>query len=125
MAQIANDTRQVLPIRPTSKIPTEVTAPMLGQPQIARPWRVIVVLKWLFQMLLVRPVGRRARLEGIGKLSDRALRDIGLMRCDTAGTVPGLAPLQEHPGDHASIRTLAACEEPRHSLTVVRLNQAA
>jgi hypothetical protein len=86
---------------------------------------MIAALKWLFRLLFVQPVGRRARLEGLGSLSDHALRDIGLMRVDTTGYASGLVPLQGYPADHANVQPLAPRARPGNALTVVRLHEAA
>jgi len=125
MAQNVHDPRQVLPCRPVSADKTELGTSMPGQPQIARPSRMIAALKWLFHLLFVQPVGRRARLERLGRLSDHALRDIGLMRADTSGYTTGLVALQDYPADHANVQPLAPRAQPRHALTVVRLHEAA
>jgi uncharacterized protein YjiS (DUF1127 family) len=124
MAQMTH-IRQVLPIRSTSTNETEVRMPMLGQTRSARRWRVFGALRWLLHLLFVQPVGRRARLEGLGRLSDHTLRDIGLMRVATSGYAAGQVPMHEHPRHHANVQPLAAREVPERPMTLIRLHEAA
>lgn len=123
MAQIAN-TRQVLPFRPTPKTDNGVPAPVLDQPRIARPWRLTVALKWLYHMLFVRPVGRRARHEGLHGMGDHALRDIGLRRSDVGGSASGMVSLERMAAGYPSAGPLVVPDQPP-SPKLVRLNRAA
>jgi hypothetical protein len=91
----------------------------------ARPPRLMAVLLWLYGLLLVRPVGRRAREERLGALSDRILRDIGLKRADLHAAAWGRVPLGDVLRDYPSGGPLYVCGRSGFRLTLVRLGEAA
>lgn len=121
-AQIAG---QVLPIRPNPNPPTRATqAPLLPR-TTPRRWRVISALMWLFRLLFVTPIGPRARAEHLGALSDRALRDIGLMRRDIDAAASGMVPLDVAVRAYPRAGPLVVSDRCGRPLTLIRLNRAA
>ena len=67
-----------------------------------------------------RAMRRRARLDGLMGLSDRALADIGLHRADVQGALLGARPLRRHATAEESPPAAAICRLPRRArLTVV------
>ena len=102
-------------------------APLVRRPlpQPARPPRLVGALLWLYRLLFVQPVGRRAREERLGALSDRILRDIGLKRVDVRAAAWGAVRLRDLLRDYPSAGPLYVCGRPDFPLTLVRLSEAA
>jgi uncharacterized protein YjiS (DUF1127 family) len=102
-------------------------APLVRRPlpQPVRPPRLVGALLWLYRLLLVRPVGRRARADRLGALSDRILRDIGLKRADLQAAAWGAVRLRDVVRDYPSAGPLYVCGRPGFRLTLVRLGEAA
>jgi uncharacterized protein YjiS (DUF1127 family) len=126
MSQHVHDTGRVLSVRFAPNPPSEQPTPMpLRRPVTARRWRVMSALLWLFRLLFVTPIGRRAREERLGALSDRALRDIGLMRSDIGASASGMVPLDAALGGYPSAGPLVVSDRRGQPLTLVRLNRAA
>jgi uncharacterized protein YjiS (DUF1127 family) len=94
-------------------------------PQPARPSRLVGALRWLYRLLLVRPVGRRVREEHLRALPDRTLRDIGLKRADVQAAAWGLVRLRDVVRDYPNAGPLYVCGRPGFRLTLVRLREAA
>ena len=86
--------------------------------------RVIRALRRLFRLLLVEPVGRRARAERVGALPDRIMRDIGLRRADVQASAFGLVRLPDGMR-YPSAGPLYVCGRPGFRPTLVRLSEAA
>ena len=82
-------------------------------------------LLWLYRLLFVQPVGRRAREERLGALPDRILRDIGLKRVDVRAAAWGAVRLRDLLRDYPSAGPLYVCGRPDFPLTLVRLSEAA
>jgi len=126
MPQIFHDTGRVLPLRPAPNAPTAATARLPPpRPKITRRWRVTSALLWLVRLLFVTPIGRRAREERLGMLSDRALRDIGLTRSDIGASTSGMVPVDAAVGAYPSAGPLVVSDRRGRPLTLVRLNRAA
>jgi uncharacterized protein YjiS (DUF1127 family) len=96
--------------------------PLPGRPRRARLLRA---LRWLYRLLLVRPVGRRARAERLGALPERILRDIGLKRADVRAAACDRVRLDEVLWTYPSPGPLYICGRPDFRLTLVRLRKAA
>jgi uncharacterized protein YjiS (DUF1127 family) len=116
----------------TQPLPAESGAPALPVPlqhrplpRRARPPRLIRALLWLFRLLFVQPVGRRARAERLRALPDRTLRDIGLRRADIQAVATGLVRLCDLVRAYPSAGPLYVCGRPGFRPTVVRLDEAA
>jgi len=126
MPQNVHETAQVLPVRFAPGPPRGSSASLpLHRPATARRWRVTDALMWLLRLLFVTPIGRRAREERLGALSDRALRDIGLMRSDIGASTSGMVRLDAAVGAYPSAGPLVVSDRRGHPLTLVRLNRAA
>jgi uncharacterized protein YjiS (DUF1127 family) len=111
---------------PDRRVAIASLAPLVRRPSPpARPPRLMAVLLWLYRLLLVRPVGRRAREERLGALSDRILRDIGLKRADLQAAAWGRVRLRDLLRDYPSAGPLYVCGRPGFRLTLVRLGVAA
>jgi uncharacterized protein YjiS (DUF1127 family) len=123
MRQIAQDAVQRLPVR--SGVPASAPLALRPLPQPARRSRVLGALRWLYRLLLVRPVGRRAREERLAALPARILRDIGLRRADVQASAWGLVRLQKVVPDYPSAGPLYVCGRPGFRPTVVCLRKAA
>ena len=102
-------------------------APLVRRPlpQPARPSRLVGALLWLCRLLLVQPIGRRAREDRVGALPGRILRDIGLKRADVQAAAWGLVRLRDVVRDYPSAGPLYVCGRPGFRLTLVRLREAA
>jgi uncharacterized protein YjiS (DUF1127 family) len=124
MPQNVHETGQVLPVRFAPGPPSGSPLP-LRRPEMARRSRVTSALLWLIRTLFVTPIGRRAREERLGMLSDRALRDIGLMRSDIGASVSGMMRLDAAVAAYPSAGPLVVSDRRGHPLTLVRLNRAA
>ena len=123
MRQRAPDARQPLPDRRAAIVSL---APLVRRPlPQARPPRLMAALLWLYRLLLVRPVGRRAREERLGALSDQTLRDIGLKRADVRAAAWGRVRLGDVLRAYPSAGPLYVCGRPGFRLTLVRLGEAA
>jgi uncharacterized protein YjiS (DUF1127 family) len=96
-----------------------------SSPQPAPRPRLIALLLWLYRLLLVRPVGRRARDERLGMLPERTLRDIGLKRADVQAAAWGPVRLCDVVGNYPSAGPLYPCGRPGFRPTLVRLREAA
>jgi uncharacterized protein YjiS (DUF1127 family) len=124
MRQMAPYARQPLPVRSGG-----LAAPALRArrplPQAVRLPRLIGVLLWLYRLLLVQPVGRRARDERLGALPDRTLRDIGLKRVDVHAAAWGRVRLRDVVRAYPSAGPLYVCGRPGFRPTLVRLSEAA
>jgi uncharacterized protein YjiS (DUF1127 family) len=94
-------------------------------PQPAPRPRLVALLLWLYRLLFVRSVGRRAREERLGTLPDRTLRDIGLKRAHVQAAASGLVRLCDVVGNYPSAGPLYPCGRPGFRLTLVRLREAA
>lgn len=126
MSRNAQAAGQVLPIDFTPNPAAGSRAPLpLRRPGTARRWRVMSALMGLFRLLFVTPIGRRAREEHLGALSDRALRDIGLMRADIGAFASGMVRLDAAVGGYPSAGPLVVSDRRGHPPTLVRLNRAA
>jgi hypothetical protein len=126
MSQNAQDTGQVLPIDFTPNPAAGSRAPLpLRRPDSARRWSVTAALMWLIRLLFVTPIGRRAREESLGVLSDRTLRDIGLTRSDIGAFASGMVRLDAALGGYPSAGPLVVSDRRGRPLTLVRLNRAA
>ena len=128
MSQIAKRLGQTCPVQ----LPVEPRLPVRPQqqpigplPKITRRPRVSEALVWLYRLLFVEPIGRRAREDRLGALSDRMLGDIGVRRADVHaaswGRVPVRALMPRYPLD----RPLVVCGRPDYPLTLVRMSEAA
>jgi uncharacterized protein YjiS (DUF1127 family) len=124
MRQMTQDARQPLAIRPGA-LASPARLERRSLPQPARRPRLIRALLWLFRLLFVRPVGRRAREERLGGLPDRTLRDIGLRRADMRAAAWGLVRLGELVRAYPSAGPLCVCGRPGYPLALVRLSKAA
>lgn len=93
-------------------------------PRSGRRSRVIAALLWLYRLLFVQPVGRRAREERLCALSDRTLRDIGLGRADVQAAMFGVVRLSEVMR-YPSAGPLYVCGRPGFRPMLVPLNEAA
>jgi uncharacterized protein YjiS (DUF1127 family) len=123
MRQRASYARQPLPDR---RVAITSLAPLVRRPPPqSRPPRLMAVLLWLYRLLLVRPVGRRARAERLGALSDRTLRDIGLKRADLQAAAWGRVRLRDVLLHYPSAGPLYVCGRPDFPLTLVPLGEAA
>jgi uncharacterized protein YjiS (DUF1127 family) len=102
-------------------------APLLRRPlpHPARPSRLAATLLWLYRLLLVRPVGSRAREERLGALPERTLRDIGLKRADVQAAAWGLVRVRDVMRDYPSAGPLYVCGRPGFRPILVRLREAA
>lgn len=126
MSDNANDTGRVLSICFAPNPPCGLRMPLpLRRPATARRWRVTSALLWLFRLLFVTPIGRRAREERLAMMSDRDLRDIGLRRSDIGGSVSGMVRLDAAVGSYPSAGPLVVSDRRGDPLTLVRLNRAA
>jgi uncharacterized protein YjiS (DUF1127 family) len=94
-------------------------------PAPRRRSRLVAALLWLYRLLLVRPVGRRARVERLGGLPERTLRDIGLRRADVHAAACDLVRLDDALWIYPSPGPLYICGRPDFRLTLVRLSEAA
>lgn len=130
MQQIAENARDGGPVRlqPVTLRPRPLPANPL-QPgalaSIGRRPRAVEALVWLWRLLLVRPIGRRARADRLGRLSDRALRDIGMLRADAHATALGMVPLQEVLPSYPGEGCLVAGARRGQPLSLVRMGKAA
>ena len=124
MQVMAPYVRQPVPVRSGT---LASPAPLVRRPlpKAARLPRLIGALLWLYRLLLVRPVGRRAREERLGALSGRILRDIGLKRADVRAAAWGLVRLRDVVQGYPSAGPLYVCGRPGFRLTLVRLREAA
>ena len=123
MRQRASHTRQPLPDR---RVAIASLAPLVRRPPPqARPPRLVGALLWLYRLLLVRPVGRRAREERLGALPGRILHDIGLKRVDVQAAAWGAVRLRDVVRAYPSAGPLYVCGRPGFRLTLVRLGEAA
>jgi len=122
MQQMAQQARQ-LPVR-SGALPARVPLQHRPLPQAARLPRVLRALRRLFRLLLVQPVGRRAREERIDALPDRIMRDIGLRRADVQAATAGLVCLPDVMR-YPSAGPLYVCGRPGFRPTLVRLDRAA
>ena len=124
MRQMAPYASQPLPVRRGG---LAAPAPRVRRPlpQPARPSRLVGALLWLYRLLLVQPVGRRAREERLRALPDRTLRDLGLKRADVQAAAWGLVRLRDVVLDYPSAGPLYLCGKPGFRLTLVRLREAA
>jgi uncharacterized protein YjiS (DUF1127 family) len=123
MRQIA---RHVQPLRvpsPAIAAPRPTTHRPL--PGWGRRSRLIAALLWLYRLLLVRPVGRRARAEHLSALPERTLRDIGLKRADVRAAACDLVRLDDVMWGYPSAGPLYICGRPDFRPTLVRLSEAA
>jgi uncharacterized protein YjiS (DUF1127 family) len=116
----------------TRPLPAESGTPALPVPLQHRPLplrarapRLIRALLWLFRLLFVQPVGRRARAERLRALPDRTLRDIGLRRADVQAVASGLVRLCDLVRAYPSAGPLYVCGRPGFRPTVVRVSEAA
>ncbi|MGH6913660.1 MAG: hypothetical protein ACREH3_08120 [Geminicoccales bacterium] len=91
----------------------------------ARRPRPVEALVWLFRLLFVLPIGRQAREDRLGTLSDRVLRDIGILRADAHAAAWGMVPLQEVLPRYPADGRLVACARRGAALALVRLSEAA
>jgi uncharacterized protein YjiS (DUF1127 family) len=114
-----------LPVEPRLPVQPERQAPSGPLRRVSRLPRVIEALVWLYRLLFVAPVGRRAREDRLAALSDRTLADIGVRRPDAHaaswGRVPVRALMPRYPLD----RPLVVCGRPGYPLALVRLSEAA
>ena len=94
-------------------------------PQPARRPRLIAALLWLFRLLFVEPVGRKAREERLAALPERTLRDIGLQRADVQAAAWEPVPLAAVMPPYPSPGPLCVCGRPGFRPIVVRLSRAA
>jgi hypothetical protein len=124
MPRNSYDTGQVLPIRPAPRRPDRSGAPLPRRPAPKR-WRVTSALLWLFRLLFVTPIGRRAREESLAMLSERALCDIGLTRSDIGASTSGMVALDTAVRAYPSAGLLVVSDRHGRPLTMVRLNRAA
>jgi uncharacterized protein YjiS (DUF1127 family) len=124
MRQMAPYARPPLPARPGA-MASPVPLAHRPLPQAARPPRLIAALLWLYRLLLVQPVGRRAREDRLGALPDRTLRDIGLERADVRAAAWGLVRLRDLVRAYPSAGPLYVCGRVGFRLTLVRLREAA
>jgi uncharacterized protein YjiS (DUF1127 family) len=124
MQKMTQYARQPRPIRPGA-LASPAPLQRCSLPQPARQRRVIRALLWLFRLLFVQPVGRRAREERLGGLPDRTLRDIGLRRADMRAAAWGLVRLGELVRTYPSAGPLCVCGRPGYPLALVRLGKAA
>ena len=124
MRQLALCARQTLAGGPDA---TAAPTPLMRRPlpEPGRPPRLVGALLWLYRLLCVQPVGRRAREERLGALSDRLLRDIGLKRVDVQAAAWGMVRLRDLLRDYPSAGPLYVCGRPDFPLTLVRLSKAA
>jgi uncharacterized protein YjiS (DUF1127 family) len=116
--------RQTLAIRSDA---IAAPAPLVRRPlpQPATPPCLVAALLWLYRLLFVQPVGRKAREERLGALSDRLLRDIGLKRVDVQAAAWGMVRLRDLLRDYPSASPLYVCGRPGFRPTLVRLSEAA
>ena len=124
MQPIAQHAPQPLPVE--SGAPA-LPAPLQHRPlpRPARPSRLMRALRWLFRLLFVQPVGRRARAERLRALPDRTLRDIGLRRADVQAAASDLVWLCDLVPAYPSAGPLYVCGRPDFRPTLVRLREAA
>jgi hypothetical protein len=115
---------QVLTVRFAPYPPAGASA-QPRRPEPARRWPVTAALLWLFRLLFVTPIGRRAREERLATLSDRALRDIGLTRSDIGASATGMVPLIAAASGYPSAGPLMVSDRHGEPLTLIRLNRAA
>ena len=113
--------------RPVRSAGIASPAPLVRRPlpQPARPSRLVGALLWLCRLLLVQPVGRRAREDRVGALPGRILRDIGLKRADVRAATWGPVRLCDVLRKYPSAGPLYVCGRPDFPLTLVRLSEAA
>jgi uncharacterized protein YjiS (DUF1127 family) len=124
MQQIARHATQPLPVEPgTPALPVPLQHRPL--PRSARRPRLVRALLRLVRLLFVQPVGRRARAERLGALSDRTLRDIGLRRTDVQAAAYGVVRLCDLVRAYPSAGPLYVCGRPGFRPTLVRLDKAA
>ena len=124
MRQLALCARQTLAGgADATAVPTPLMRRPLPEPE--RPRRLVGALLWLYRLLFVQPVGRRAREERLGALSDRIMRDIGLKRVDVRAATWGAVRLRDLLPDYPSAGPLYVCGRPDFPLTLVRLSEAA
>ena len=124
MRQMASCARQPLPVR-RGGLAAPAPRARRPLPQPARPSRLVGALLWLYRLLFVQPVGRRAREERLRALPDRTLRDLGLKRADVQAAAWGLVRLRDVVLDYPSTGPLYLCGKPGFRLTLVRLREAA
>lgn len=123
MQQMAQQARQPLPAG-SGALVARVPPQRRPLPQPARLPPVLRALRRLFRLLLVQPVGRRAREERLGALPDRILRDIGLKRADVQAAALGMVRLSDVMR-YPSAGRLYVCGRPGFRPTLVRLDRAA
>jgi hypothetical protein len=97
----------------------------VGRPEITSRPRIVQALVWLYRVLLVEPVGRRARADRLAGLSDRILGDIGIRRADVHAATWGAVALRAVVPAHPADRPLVVCGRPGYPLTLVRMSEAA
>lgn len=126
MQQSAERLVQACPARlPVEQRHPAQQAPVVPRPEIIRRPRVIEVLVWLYRLLFVEPIGRRARGARLAALSDRMLGDIGLRRIDVHATILGRVPVRAIVPSYPIDRPLVVCGRPGYPLTLVRISEAA
>jgi hypothetical protein len=124
MQQMVQYARQPLPVRPgaIASPPTLLRCP---PPPPARPSRLLGPLLWLYRLLFVRPVGRRAREDRLRALPDRILRDIGLNRPGVQAAAWGMVRLGDLVHKYPCAGPLYVCGRAGFRPTLVRLREAA
>jgi hypothetical protein len=124
MQQMAPCARQPLPVR-AGALASPAALQHRPLPHAARRSRVIGGVRWLFRLLFVQPVGRRAREERLGALPDRILRDIGVRRAELHAAACGVVRLCDLVRNYPSAGPLYICGRPGHRPTIVQLSKAA
>ena len=112
MLRIALGARQPLPVG-TAALAARTPLPMAA------------ALLWVYRLLFVRPVGRRAREERLARLPERVLRDIGLERADLMAANAGVVRLADALPAYPGAGPLCICGRPEYRPTLVRLDAAA
>jgi hypothetical protein len=114
-----------LPVEPRHPVLRQRHAPVVPRPEITRQPRLIEAIVWLYRLLFVVPVGRRAREDRLGALSDRTLRDIGIRRADVHAAIWGRVAVRALMPHYPIDRPLVICGRPGYPLTLVRMSEAA
>lgn len=128
MRAMAPHARQRLPVRDGASVSPPalrhraLAYRLLRQP--ARRLRVVAALLWVYRLLFVQPVGRRAREERLRALPGRTLRDIGLRRADVQAAAFGMLRLSEIVR-YPRAGPLCVCGRPGFRPVLVRLSEAA
>jgi hypothetical protein len=114
-----------LPVEPRHPVLRQPQAPVTPRPEIIRRPRVLTALIWLYRLLFVEPIGRRAREDRLGALSDRTLAEIGVRRADVHAAIWGRVPVRAVVPSYPIDRPLVVCGRPGYPLTLVRMSEAA